>query len=211
METALAFGRAGIKVELPGGFQYRLLEARSAKALPNWQQILEAALDAPIGAPPLSTLASGKNSAAISVCDVPGPRLTLRSCLRCCGACWKRAFRARMSPFSSRPVCIARRRRTKYGKYAARKWPPLSVREPHGAGTAVPPLPGNGPGGHAGVYRRSICLGGPSYSLGFIEPYLMLGYSGGRKLVAPVLRPRKPSRYCTVRSSCAIRGRWKGP
>jgi nickel-dependent lactate racemase len=42
-------------------------------------------------------------------------------------------------------------------------------------------------------------------SLGFIEPHLMLGFSGGRKLVAPGLLPaKKLLNDSTVHSSCAI-------
>ena len=37
----------------------------------------------------------------------------------------------------------------------------------------------------------------------------MAGFSGARKLVAPGLAARKPSRSCTARSSCATRKRWR--
>src|SRR5436305_13724412 len=85
MRIDLAFGRTGLAVDLPEKFRYRVLEARSAKPLPDWQAALETALDRPIGAPPLAELARGKQSAAASVCDITRPapnRRTLPPVLR---------------------------------------------------------------------------------------------------------------------------------
>src|SRR6185369_9850280 len=85
MRIDLAFGKTGLPVNLPEGFRYRVLEARSATPLADWQGALERALDQPIGAPPLLDLARGKRSAAISVCDITRPapnRRTLPPVLR---------------------------------------------------------------------------------------------------------------------------------
>src|ERR1700681_33830 len=81
----VAFGKTGIALNLPEGFHYRVLEARTAKPLPDWQGALESALDRPIGSVPLAELARGKRSAAISVCDITRPapnRKTLPPVLR---------------------------------------------------------------------------------------------------------------------------------
>src|SRR5215475_9934806 len=86
MYLDLSFGKTGLRVDLPKGFRYRILEARTATPLPDWQATLERALDNPIGAPPLTELALGKRSAAISVCDITRPapnRRTLPPVLRC--------------------------------------------------------------------------------------------------------------------------------
>src|SRR5258708_14549539 len=85
MQIDLAFGKTGITVDLPERFRYRVLEARTAAPLRDWQGALEAAFDRPIGAPGLADLARGKRSAAISVCDITRPapnRLTLPAVLR---------------------------------------------------------------------------------------------------------------------------------
>src|SRR5664279_3087397 len=85
MQIDLAFGKTGITVDLPEGFEYRVLEARTAPPTRDWQSALESALDSPIGTPPLAELARGKSSAAISVCDITRPapnRLTLPPVLR---------------------------------------------------------------------------------------------------------------------------------
>lgn len=76
MQIDLAFGKTGIAVELPEGFEYHVLEAKTATPLPDWQGALEAALDHPAGTRPLTELARGKRSAAISVCDITRPART---------------------------------------------------------------------------------------------------------------------------------------
>src|SRR5437588_4851081 len=85
MQIDVAFGKPGIALNLPDRFRYRVLEARTAKPLEDWRSALEAALDRPIGTPPLAELARGKRSAAISVCDITRPapnRKTLPAILR---------------------------------------------------------------------------------------------------------------------------------
>src|ERR1051325_616362 len=73
MQIRLAFGKTGLVANLPNGFRYRVLEARSATPLPDWQSALDAAPDSPLAAPPLAEIARGKQSAAISVCDITRP------------------------------------------------------------------------------------------------------------------------------------------
>src|ERR1019366_5955218 len=45
MKIDLAFGKTGITFDLPAGFHYRVLEARTATPLPDWQSALDLALD----------------------------------------------------------------------------------------------------------------------------------------------------------------------
>ncbi len=73
METWFAFGKNGLSLELPEGFHYQVLEARSAVPLADSAAVIESALDHPVAGPPLKELAAGKQSAAISVCDITRP------------------------------------------------------------------------------------------------------------------------------------------
>src|ERR1700743_278185 len=73
MQVHFAFGQHGLDLTLPTGPSYELIESRSASALPDVHTALERALDHPIGGRPLSALAAGKKTAAISVCDVTRP------------------------------------------------------------------------------------------------------------------------------------------
>ena len=73
MNVNFAFGKPGLTLELPEGFEYRVLEARSAVPLDSPAAAIARALDAPTGRPPLSEMARGRRTAAISVCDITRP------------------------------------------------------------------------------------------------------------------------------------------
>ena len=188
MRIDLAFGKTGLTLELPDAFQYRILEARSARPVADAQAALESALDHPIGAPPLAELARGKSSAAISVCDITRPapnRLTLPPILH-------RLEQAGI-PRENITILIA----TGLHRPATES----EIREICGEPVAASYRVVNHNARDLSSHRAlgSTASGTPVYiderfvaadlhiTLGFIEPHLMLGYSGGRKLVAPGL------------------------
>src|ERR1700735_1854539 len=85
MKTRFAFGKNGIEVTVPDSFDCQVVNSRAAVALLDAAQSLDAALDAPIGCAALATLAAGKRTAAISVCDITRPapnRVTLPPLLK---------------------------------------------------------------------------------------------------------------------------------
>jgi nickel-dependent lactate racemase len=183
-----AFGKTGIPISVPDDLAYEVVEARSASALRDVDASLEHALDNPIGSSSLQALAEGKSSAAISVCDItrPAPNwLTLPPLLR-------RLHRAGI-PAEGITILIATglhrgateaEINTILGPEVAAKYRVIN----HDARDAEHHR-------HLGSTKR----GTPVYiderfmaadlhiSLGFIEQHLMLGFSGGRKLVAPGL------------------------
>src|SRR5579863_2053370 len=73
MRLQLCFGRDGLEVDLPDSHDYSVLECPSIAALSDPVAAIEAALDGPIAGPSLAELATGKRSAAISVCDITRP------------------------------------------------------------------------------------------------------------------------------------------
>ena len=188
MRVTLAFGKTGLEVELPDGPRYHVLEARSAKPLPDWQGALDAALDAPIAAPPLRELARGKRTAAISVCDItrpaPNPK-TLPFVLR------------RLHDAGLKPEDITILIATGLHRAATE----VEIRQICGEAVAAKYRVVNHDARNLSLHRHlgSTASGTPVYiderflaadlhlTLGFIEPHLMLGFSGGRKLVAPGL------------------------
>jgi nickel-dependent lactate racemase len=195
MQIALAFGKTGITVDLPEGPRYRFLEARTATPLPDCQGALESALDSPIGAPPLAQMARGKSSAAISVCDITRPapnRLTLPPVLR-------RLEHAGI-PREGITILIA----TGLHRAATDR----EIREICGDEIAAAYRVVNHDARNLPSHRHlgSTSSGTPVYiderfaaadlhiTLGFIEPHLMLGYSGGRKLIAPGLAAQETIR-----------------
>src|SRR5215510_4935203 len=192
MHIDLAFGKTGLRAGLPEGFRYRVLEARTATPLPDWHATLERVLDDPIGAPPLAELARGKRSAAISICDITRPapnRLTLPPVLR-------RLKQAGIAP-EAITILIA----TGLHRPATES----EIHEICGSEIASAYRVVNHDARNLSSHRHlgSTRSGTPVYiderfaaadlhiTLGLIEPHLMLGYSGGRKLVAPGLAARE--------------------
>jgi nickel-dependent lactate racemase len=188
MRVDLAFGKTGTPVELPDGFRYRILEARSATPLADPDGALERALDQPVGTPPLTELARGRRSAAISICDITRPapnRKTLPPVLRRLGEAG--------IPRANITILIA----TGLHRPATDS----EIREICGDEIAASYRVVNHHARELSEHRHlgSTASGTPVYiderfvgadlrlTLGFIEPHLMLGFSGGRKLVAPGL------------------------
>lgn len=188
MRVDLAFGKTGIAADLPEGFAYEMLEARSAFPVNDENSAIESALDQPIGTPPLFEMAKGKQSAAISVCDITRPapnKRTLPPLLR--------RLEAAGIPSSGIRICIA----TGLHRPATE----AEIREIVGEEIAARYAIVNHQAKHLPDHRYlgETSTGTPVYieerfisadlhiTLGFIEPHLMLGFSGGRKLIAPGL------------------------
>jgi nickel-dependent lactate racemase len=188
MRVTLAFGKEGLPANLPAGYDYHLLEPRSASPLRDAAAALERALDEPIGSPPLVDRARGRQSAAISVCDITRPapnRQVLPPVLRRLREARipREAIRILIATGLHRPASDEEIRQI-VGEEIAREYPVLNHfarrREDHrylgetATGTPV-------------FVDERFASAELRITLGFIEPHLMLGYSGGRKLVAPGL------------------------
>ncbi len=188
MRLDFAFGKSGLIADLPARFRYQILESRSARPLPDSIAAVEAALDSPIGAAPLAELARGRQSAAISVCDITRPTpnsLVLPPVLR-------RLERAGI-PRSNITILIAT------GLH--RPSTGAEIREICGGAVAEQYRVVNHNARQLDEHRHlgTTASGTPVHiderfvsadlhvTLGFIEPHLMLGFSGGRKLIAPGL------------------------
>jgi nickel-dependent lactate racemase len=188
MRVHLAFGKTGLEAELPEGFEYRALEARSATPLPDAGAALEQAVRSPIGAPPLAELARGKRTAAISICDITRPapnRQTLPVILRHLGqgGIPREGVTILIATGLHRPTSDAEIREICGGEIAAgyrvvnhraREFPEHRHLGCTAAGTPV-------------YIEERFLAADLHITLGFIEPHLMLGFSGGRKLVVPGL------------------------
>ena len=183
-----AFGKSGIAVSLPDGFAYMMVENRSAQPLSDVQAGLDQALDYPIGGPSLLEIATGKKTAAVSVCDITRPvpnSITLPPLL-------SRLHEAEI-PIEGVSILIAT------GLHRAPT--EAEIRTIVGADIASRYRVLNHDAKRLAEHRwlGSTANGTPVYvderfmradlhiTLGFIEQHLMLGFSGGRKLIAPGL------------------------
>lgn len=188
MKTRFSFGKNGIDVSVPDGFDCRVVRSHTAEPLGDVATALAAALDHPIGCEPLAVLAAGKRSAAISVCDItrPAPNpVTLPPLLA--------RLHAAGIPVEGVTILVA----TGLHRGATAKEIDLIVGPDIARKYRVVSHDARDFAGHRslGATKR----GTPVYiderfmtadlhiTLGFVEQHLMLGFSGGRKLVAPGL------------------------
>ena len=192
MRVEVAFGKTGLRLDLPEGFRYRVLEARSAAPLPDPAQALEEALEAPVGSPPLTGLAQGRRSAAISVCDITRPTpnsFVLPPVLRRLerAGIGRGAITILIATGLHRPATEAEIREI-VGEQVAADYRVVNhdarqLDSHRSLGTTASGTP---------VYiDERFVHAGLHITLGFIEPHLMLGYSGGRKLIVPGLAARE--------------------
>ena len=73
MRVRLEYGRTGLDVDLPDERVVRSLAYKDAHPLPTPGQELQRLLAAPNGTPPLAELAAGRSSACIVICDITRP------------------------------------------------------------------------------------------------------------------------------------------
>ena len=76
MRVDLAFSSTGLTAELPDGFNYRLLEARSAMPLADSADAIERALDNPVGSPPLRRSPRAERAPRLRYATSPARRRT---------------------------------------------------------------------------------------------------------------------------------------
>jgi nickel-dependent lactate racemase len=188
MKTRFAFGKPGIDVSVPDSIDCHVAQTRSAPGLGDTAAVLNDFLDHPIGCLPLAELAAGKRTAAISVCDItrPAPNsVTLPPLLA--------RLHAAGIPIEGVTILIA----TGLHRAATREELDIILGPEIAARYRVVSHDARDLAAHRalGTTRR----GTPVYiderfmaadlhiSLGFVEQHLMLGFSGGRKLVVPGL------------------------
>lgn len=188
MITRFAFGKHGIDIPHPSGLECHVSQTRSAPALLDVDAALAEALDHPVGCAPLSELAAGKRTAAISVCDITRPvpnALVLPPLLT--------RLHAAGIPVEGITILIAtglHRGATPEeldqilgpeiaAKYRVESHDARDFKAHRALGTTSRGTP---------IYVDERFMAADLHlSLGFIEQHLMLGFSGGRKLVVPGL------------------------
>src|SRR6266702_2730113 len=188
VQTTFAFGKTGLVLSLPDGRDYDIIESRSAGPIVDPLAAIERALDRPIGSVSLAELAAGKRTAAISVCDItrPAPNsITLPPLL-------ERLHAAGIS-VEGVTILIATglhrgateaEIRTILGPEIAARYRVVN----HDARAFSDHLALGSTARGTPVYiDRRFIEADLHITLGFIEQHLMLGFSGGRKLIAPGL------------------------
>jgi nickel-dependent lactate racemase len=188
MQVDLAFGKSGLTIELPSSHAYQILEARSARRLPDPDTALAEAIENPIASNCLRAIASGKRSAAISVCDITRPapnRVVLPHILRHLAEAGiaREDITVLIATGLHRPATPEEIREI----LGPELYGTLRVENHMAKDLASHRYLGETSTGTPVYIDERFVAADVHITLGFIEPHLMLGFSGGRKLIAPGL------------------------
>jgi lactate racemase len=186
MRIVLDYGKTGLPVEIPDANLVGPLSLRPVAPLPDPEGALAAALANPIGSPPLVELARGKRSACVVICDITRPvpnEFLLRQILP--------TLEQAGIPRDKITILIATGLHRPnvgdelvelVGREVATNY---RVENHDGRNLAEHTFLGNSPRGVPAWIDTRYVTADLKITTGLIEPHLMAGYSGGRKLVCP--------------------------
>jgi len=188
MKSLFFFGKSGIEVEMPQGFDCQEVRSRKTVAVDDEIAAVNRALDHPIAGQSLVDLACGKKSAAISVCDItrPAPNpITLPPLLARLEAAGiaRENIRILIATGLHRAATAEEIDRIVGPEIAANYSVLNHDARDFGAHRSI----GNTRRGTPVYVDERFVSADLHITLGFIEQHLMLGFSGGRKLVVPGL------------------------
>ena len=180
------YGKTGLMVDLPNDKVIGPLEIKNAIPLANQSQAISDALANPIGSKPLAEIAKGKKTACILICDITRPvpnKVILPQILK--------TIEEAGVPRSGITILIATGLHRPnegeelvelVGEDIAKNY---RVENHHGKETSEHDYLGITPKG-VPVYIDSRYIKAElKITTGLIEPHLMAGYSGGRKVICP--------------------------
>jgi nickel-dependent lactate racemase len=186
MRVTLDYGRTGLAVELPDANVVGPLAIQPAPPLAKPQVAIQEALERPIGAPPLAELAKGRRNACVLVCDITRPvpnRLILPPLLRTLEqqGITRRDILLLIATGLHRPnegadleEMLGREIVTHY-----------RIENHHGKALDEHDYLGETPNGVPVWLDKRYLSADLKITTGLIEPHLMAGYSGGRKVICP--------------------------
>jgi lactate racemase len=186
MRIKLDYGRTGLDVELPEKNLVGPLHIRDAEPLADPQLAILEGLRNPIGTPPLAELAKGRKSACILICDFTRPvpnKLILPPMLH--------ILEEQGIPRDEIMILIATGlHRPNQGNELEEMVGPDIVKhyriENHfGKRLSDHEFLGVTPNGVPAYIDKRYTQADLKITTGLIEPHLMAGYSGGRKVICP--------------------------
>lgn len=182
----LEYGRTGLEVELPVKNLVGPLEIKAVPPLDDPEGAVASALEAPIGSAPLRQLARAGQSVCILVCDItrPVPNATLlRPMLRVLESqgVARDDILLLVATGLHRPSTPAERVEMLGPDIAAH----YRVEDHHGTSLDEHTYLGTTDRGVPAWIDTRYVRADLKIATGLIEPHLMAGYSGGRKLICP--------------------------
>jgi nickel-dependent lactate racemase len=186
MQIKLDYGRAGLVVDLPDDRVVGPLSIQPAAPLTDPEAALAAALAQPIGTPPLAQLAHGRTNACILICDITRPvpnRLILPPLLRTL----EEQGIARQDILIL--IATGLHRPNEGDELIELVGPDIAaqyrIENHHGKVLAEHDFLGVTARGVPVHLDSRYVRANLKITTGLIEPHLMAGYSGGRKVICP--------------------------
>ena len=186
MQVRLDYGHDGLDVELPDNHVVRSLSYKQAEPLADPVGELRSLLERPIGTPSLAELARGRHSACIVICDITRPvpnELILKPLLE--------TLEQSGIPREQITILVATGLHRPnegeelveiVGQEIAEKY---RIENHHGQCLEEHAFLGTSPRG-VPIWIDSRYIDAElKITTGLIEPHLMAGFSGGRKLICP--------------------------
>jgi nickel-dependent lactate racemase len=186
MRITLEYGKTGLEVELPANRVVGPLAIKPAPPLDDPNCVLSEKLARPTGSLPLAELARGKKTACIAICDITRPvpnALLLPPIL----ATLEAAGIARENILILIATGLHRPNEGQeivelVGSEIAARY---RIENHHGKALSEHTFLGTTPKGVPAWIDTRYTSADLKITVGLIEPHLMAGYSGGRKLVCP--------------------------
>lgn len=186
LKVRLDYGKIGLEVELPKNRVVGPLSIKPARPLPNPAVVISKILEKPIGTKPLLELAKGRKNACILICDItrPVPNSVILPPIL---ATLEKAGIARKDITILIATGLHRPNEGPelvelVGKEIARNY---RVENHHGKEIQEHDYLGVTPMGVPVYLDSRYVRADLKITTGLIEPHLMAGFSGGRKLICP--------------------------
>lgn len=188
MRVKLEYGKTGLQVDLPADRVVRSLGYKDAPPLADPAAELARKLASPTGTPPLAELACGRRDACIVICDITRPvpnKLILSQVLPTLEAAGipRDKVTILIATGLHRPSTEAEIVEMVGADVAAN----YRIENHHGTVLAEHTFLGDSPRGVPVWIDSRYVNADLKITTGLIEPHLMAGFSGGRKLICPGL------------------------
>ncbi len=186
MKIHLAYGKQGLDVEVPEKNLAKVLSPDSTPPLADPDENIERSLLTPIGSRPLGELAKNARSVCIAVCDITRPvpnRRLLSPVLRTLeqNGVRREDITILIATGLHRPSTAAERELMLGAEILTR----YSIVDHRAIAREEQAYLGKTKKGTPVFIDKHYIEADLKLTLGFIEPHLMAGFSGGRKLIAP--------------------------
>ena len=187
MRVKLDYGRTGLEVELPEQ-TIGPLEIRTAEPIREPETAVWQALRQPMGTPPLAELARGRRNACVVVCDITRPvpnRILLPPILQTLEEAGipRQDILILIATGLHRPNLGAELEEMLGAEIVSR----YRIENHYGKRLHEHSFLGYSPRGVPVYIDRRYVEADLKITTGLIEPHLMAGYSGGRKVICPGL------------------------